>query len=114
MNGEARPPARPARLMPFIASVVVDGVLAGAIYALIALAFVIVYKASRIINFALGKWVMLGSRLAATGAGPMGLGLTGALSFACAGMVAIALGWNRVALQRLIGRPLIGTIMITS
>ena len=99
--------------MSFFTAVLVDGVLAGVIYALIALAFVVVYKASRIINFALGEWVMLGSRLAATGAVPMGLGLAGALSFASAGMVAIALAWNRVVLQRLIGRPLISMIMVT-
>jgi branched-chain amino acid transport system permease protein len=92
---------------------VVDGVLAGAIYALIALAFVVVYKASRIINFALGEWVMLGSRLAATGVYPLGLGLAGALGAACAGMVALAVVWNRVVLQRLVGQPLISMIMIT-
>ena len=36
----------------FFAFLVVDGALAGAIYALVALAFVVVYKASRVINFA--------------------------------------------------------------
>src|SRR5688572_3129648 len=99
--------------MPFIASVLVDGVLAAPIYGLIALAFVVVYKASRIINFALGEWVMLGSRLAATGAAPMGLGLAGGLAFASAGMVAIAIAWNRVVLQRMVGRSLISMIMVT-
>jgi branched-chain amino acid transport system permease protein len=39
-------------------SLLIDGALAGAIYALIALTFVLVYKASRIINFAIGEWVM--------------------------------------------------------
>jgi len=36
--------------------------LASAIYALIALGFVVVYKASGAINFALGEWALLGSR----------------------------------------------------
>ena len=48
-------------------ALVINGGLAGAIYALIALAFVLVYKASRMINFALGEWVMFGSLLASTG-----------------------------------------------
>ena len=39
----------------FFISLLVDGLLAGAIYALIALAFVVVYKTSRMINFALGE-----------------------------------------------------------
>src|ERR1700730_6444456 len=42
-------------------ALVINGGLAGAIYALIALAFVLVYKASRMINFALGEWIMFGS-----------------------------------------------------
>ena len=42
--------------MLFFVSLLVDGALAGAVYALAALAFVVVYKASRMINFALGEW----------------------------------------------------------
>jgi branched-chain amino acid transport system permease protein len=94
-------------------SLVVDGVLAGAVYALIALAFVVVYKASRMINFALGEWVMFGSRLSAVGMYGAGLGPAGALAMASAAMVAFALAFNRVVLRRLVGRPLIGVIMVT-
>ncbi len=36
----------------FFAALVVDGALAGALYALVALSFVVVYRASRMINFA--------------------------------------------------------------
>jgi branched-chain amino acid transport system permease protein len=97
----------------FFVSLLVDGVLSGAIYALIALGFVVVYKASRMINFALGEWAMLGSRLAATGTHALGLGLAGGIGFACAGTVAAALVFNRVVLRRLIGRPLISVIMVT-
>jgi branched-chain amino acid transport system permease protein len=97
----------------FFVSLLVDGILAGAIYALIALGFVVVYKASRMINFALGEWAMLGSRLAATGAHALGLGLAPAIGFACAGTVAVALLFNRLVLRRLVGRPLISVIMVT-
>lgn len=37
--------------MLLFAFLLVDGILAGAVYALIALAFVVVYRASRMINF---------------------------------------------------------------
>ena len=99
--------------MLFFVSLLVDGVLAGAIYALIALGFVVVYKASRMINFALGEWAMLGSRLAATGVHALGLGLVSAIGFACAGSVAVALLFNRLVLRRLVGGPLISVIMVT-
>ena len=46
---------------------VINGGLARAIYAPIALAFVLVYKVSRMINFALGEWITFGSLLASTG-----------------------------------------------
>ena len=40
--------------MPYFLTLLIDGALAGAIYALIALAFVLIYKASSMMNFALG------------------------------------------------------------
>src|SRR5207249_1240128 len=49
-------------------------------YAPAALAFVVVYKASRMMNFALGEWLMLGSRLVATGIHGLGLGLVAAIA----------------------------------
>lgn len=99
--------------MLFFVSLFVDGLLAGLVYAPIALAFVVVYKASRMINFALGEWAMVASRLVATGMHVLGLGLAGALASACAGMVALAFLFNRMVLRRLAGRPLISLIMVT-
>ncbi len=99
--------------MLFFAALLVDGLLASAIYALVALAFVVVYKASGAINFALGELAMLGSRLVATGIHTMELGLAGALGFASAGMVAVALAFNRLVLRHMVGRPLIALIMVT-
>jgi branched-chain amino acid transport system permease protein len=99
--------------LTFFVALVIDGALAGAVYALIALAFVVVYKASRMINFALGEWAMFGSRLAATGWHVLELGLAGALVSAGVGMVALAVAFNRVVLRRLVGRPLLSLIMVT-
>ena len=97
----------------FFTALVVDGALAGAIYALVSLAFVVVYKASRMINFALGEWVMLASRLVAAGLHVFGFGLLGALGFGCAGMAAIAVAFSRLVLRRLAGQPLIVLIMVS-
>lgn len=99
--------------MLFFAALLVDGLLASAIYALVALAFVVVYKASGAINFALGELAMLGSRLVATGIHAMELGLAGAIGSASAGMVVVALTFNRLVLRHMVGRPLISLIMVT-
>ena len=82
-------------------------------YAPAALAFVVVYKASRMMNFALGEWLMLGSRLVATGIHGLGVGLVAAVGGSAAVMVGAALVFSRLVLRRLVSRPLISLIMIT-
>lgn len=99
--------------MWFFSELLIHGMLSGSVYALISLAFVVVYKASRMINFALGEFMMLASKLVATGLNAFGLGLVGGIGFGCVGMVAFALGFNRLILRRLIGQPLISSIMVT-
>jgi branched-chain amino acid transport system permease protein len=97
----------------FFVPLVVDGALAGMVYALVALAFVLVYKASRMINFALGEWVMLGARLVATGVHALGLPLVGGVGLGVAGMVALAITFNRGVVRPLVARPLISLLMVT-
>ena len=97
----------------FLAFLLVDGALAGAIYALVALAFVVVYKASGIVNFAVGEWIMVGSRVVAAGTHTLGLGLAGAFGVGCVALVAVALAFNRIVLRRLFGRSLLSLIMVT-
>jgi len=97
----------------FFLSLLIDGALAGAVYALIALAFVLVYKASRTINFAIGEWVMWGALLVAVGMHTIGLGLGAAIVFACAGMVALAFAFSRLVLRRMAALPVIASIMVT-
>lgn len=99
--------------MLFFAALLVDGLLASAVYALVALAFVVVYKASGAVNFALGELAMLGSRLVATGIHVAGLGLASAIGAASSGMVVGALAFNRLVLRHMVGRPLISLIMVT-
>jgi len=97
----------------FFVALVVDGALSAAIYALVALAFVIVYKASRMINFALGEWMMTGAALVAAAIHVLQLGLLAAIAAGAAGMIVLALAFNRVALRPLVGGPLIALIMVT-
>src|SRR5438132_1025034 len=97
----------------FFAALVVDGALTGALYALVALSFVVVYRASRMMNFAVGEWVMLASRCVTFALHGLGLGLPGALAVGCAGMAGFGVAFNRVVLRRLVGQPVISVIMVT-
>ena len=101
------------RAVSFPLTVLIDGALTGALYAPVALAFVVVYRASGVINFALGEWTMLGAALTATGLWALGLGLLVSVGFACLGMIAFGLAFNRVVLRPLEGRPVIGLVMVT-
>ena len=59
------------------------GVTVGAIYAVVALGFTMIYNASGVVNFAQGEFVMLGAMLSATG-------IAAGLPFATAVMLAVA------------------------
>jgi len=75
--------------------------------------FTIVYRSSRMINFALGDWTMLGAGLVAAGVHTLGLSLPAGLAAGCLGMVALGLAFNHVVLRPLLGRPVIALLMVT-
>ncbi|MBI5652974.1 MAG: branched-chain amino acid ABC transporter permease [Chloroflexi bacterium] len=89
------------------------GLLTGGVYALIALGIVLIYKSSRIFNFAQGHILMIGGYV--TWWFTENLGWDVWLSFAAAVVVAVFLGLaiERVALRPLIGQPILATIMMT-
>ncbi len=89
-----------------------SGVALGAIYALIALGFVVIYRASQVFNFAHGDLLIFGAYLmvAASGAGlPWGL----ALLVSLAGTGVLAAVMQHVVLRPLIGRPVFVTVIVT-
>jgi branched-chain amino acid transport system permease protein len=97
----------------FFVALLVDGVFAGAVYTLVALAFVVAYKASRVMNFALGEWTMIAAGLADAAFHLLGLGVAVSLAAAATAMIVLGFGFNRLVLQALVGRPLISLIMVT-
>jgi len=74
---------------------------------------VLVYKASHMINFALGEWVMFGAMLSGMGTHLLGLGTVAGLVFAGTGMMALATGFCRLVLRHLLASPAISAIMVT-
>ena len=49
--------------MPELMQLLLSGVTVGAVYALVALGFTIIYNASDVVNFAQGEFVMLGGMI---------------------------------------------------
>jgi len=97
----------------FTLVLVLNGVMIGLMYALIALGFVLIYKATDAINFAQGEFVMFAAFIAAGAADIAGLPFWVSALLAVAGMVVLGFGLERVVLRPLIGRPIISVIMAT-
>jgi branched-chain amino acid transport system permease protein len=89
-----------------------NGLMIGLMYALIALGFVLVYKATDAINFAQGEFVMFAAFIAA-GAAAAGLPFWLCAALALAGMVVFGFGLERIVLRPLMGRPIIAVVMAT-
>ncbi len=90
-----------------------NGLLIGLMYSLIALGFVLVYKATDAINFAQGEFVMIAGFVAAGALMVWGAPLWLAVVLAIASLVAFGFVLERVMLRRLIGRPVIAVVMAT-
>lgn len=99
--------------MSFFLGLVIDGALSGTTYALIALTFVLVYKASSMMNFAIGEWIMFGALLAGAGLQSLHLGAVEGLIFAGIAMIALAAGFYYLVVRRLLARPTLSAIMAT-
>jgi branched-chain amino acid transport system permease protein len=90
-----------------------NGILTGLMYALIALGFVLVYKATDAVNFAQGEFVMISGLVVAAALDVWGLPLWVAVLLGLATMVAFGFALERVTLRKLIGRPVIAVVMAT-
>jgi branched-chain amino acid transport system permease protein len=97
-----------AELLQFVFS----GLTVGAIYALVALGFTLIYKASDIINFAQGEFVMLGGMLTVFVA-HAGVPLPLAAVIAVVATTAIGLALHRFAIEPARGATPVALIMIT-
>jgi branched-chain amino acid transport system permease protein len=90
-----------------------NGLLTGLMYSLIALGFVLVYKATDAINFAQGEFVMIAGFVAAGALMVWGAPLWLAVLLAIASLVLFGFVLERVMLRKLIGRPVIAVVMAT-
>jgi branched-chain amino acid transport system permease protein len=90
-----------------------NGVLIGLMYSLIALGFVLVYKATDALNFAQGEFVMIAGFLVAVALGVWGAPLWLSVLAGLVGMIGFGFGLERVVLRPLIGRPIVAVIMAT-
>ncbi len=90
-----------------------NGVLIGLMYSLIALGFVLVYKATDAVNFAQGEFVMIAGLVVALAMSSAGVPLWIAIVLGLASMIVFGFALERIVLRKLIGRPVIAVVMAT-
>jgi branched-chain amino acid transport system permease protein len=88
------------------------GLTAGAIYALVALGFSIIYNSSQVINFAQGEFVMIGG-MATVSFLHLGLSLPLAALAAVGATTVVALALDKLAVERARGASVVTLIIIT-
>ncbi len=97
----------------FLLQLLVNGLVVGTLYGVVAMSFVLIYKATQVVNFAQGELLLIGAwvcwTLLTKYQVPFWLGMPMTLVF----MFAFGILVQVVILRPLIGEPIISVIMVT-
>jgi branched-chain amino acid transport system permease protein len=93
--------------------VLFGGLTSGSIYALVAVGLAVIYRATRVINFAHGEFVVCGALTAATLVDPIGLPLPAAAFLGVAAAGATGLLFERLVLRPMSTKPVFVLILCT-
>ena len=99
--------------MSFFFEVLIGGLLAGVMYSLVALGFVLIYKASGVFNFAQGAMVFFAALTFVGLQEKFALPFWAAFGLALAAMVVLGIGIERIVLRPLVNQPQITLFMAT-
>jgi len=97
----------------FFFQLVINGLVVGSIYALVALGFVIIYKSSSVLNFAQGEFLVLGAYVCLAILAGSSVPFLAAFLLTLLFSAALGLTLERLILRPMIGEPVISVIMVT-
>lgn len=92
---------------------VINGTAIGCIYALVALGFVLIYKATEVVNFAQGEFLMLGAFMAYTFIALLGMPYWLGAILAIISMMIFGALVDALVLRHVIGQPQFAIVMLT-
>ena len=99
--------------MATLLQLALSGIAIGCVYALVALGFVLIYKATETVNFAQGELMMLGGFFAYTATALMGWPYWAAIIFAVLVMALFGMGIERIVLRPVLGQAQFTVVMVT-
>ncbi|WP_062361817.1 branched-chain amino acid ABC transporter permease [Variovorax paradoxus] len=99
--------------MGYLSELVISGLVIGAIYGLIAMAFSVIYKATGLVNFAQGEVGMLIAYLSWSFSTTFGTGALGVVAMAVVGGIAVGLLIERIVMRPMLGEPVFSAVLVT-
>ncbi len=99
--------------MDFFLQLVINGLVVGSIYALVAMGFVIIYKSSSVLNFAQGEFLLLGAYVSLALLTRYHVPFYATVLLTLAFAVVLGLAIERLILRPMIGEPVVSVIMVT-
>jgi branched-chain amino acid transport system permease protein len=92
---------------------IVNGLIVGALYGVVAMSFVLIYKASQVVNFAQGEFLLVGAWVCWWIVTAHHVPFVWAMLLTFGFMLALGVLLQVVVLRPLIGEPVISVIMVT-
>ncbi len=99
--------------MDYFAGLLINGILVGAIYSMVALGFVLIYKASKVLNFAQGELLMIGAYFCLELVIRLQTGIVAAFLLTLVLMSVMAVLIERLILRRMMHAPVMSVVMVT-
>ena len=99
--------------MNYAAELIVSGLVVGAIYGLMAMAFAVIYKATGLVNFAQGEVGMLVAYVAWWFGTTFDVGLPGIALAAVVTGIAVGLLIERLVMRPMLGEPVFSAVLVT-
>ena len=96
-----------------VLQLLISGISQGCVYGLIALGFVLIYKATEMVNFAQGDVMMLGAFIAVTFVNLLGLPFVWGVLATLGVMAIVGALLERLLLRPMIGEPHFAVLMLT-
>jgi branched-chain amino acid transport system permease protein len=99
--------------MDYFFGLLINGILVGSIYSMVALGFVLIYKASKVLNFAQGELLMIGAYICLEIVLKLQIGILGSFLLTLMLMSVMAVLIERLILRRMMNSPVMSVVMVT-
>ncbi len=98
---------------PLLLQLIINGLIVGALYGVVAMSFVLIYKASQVVNFAQGEFLLIGAWVCWWLITAHNIPFLWSMLLTFVFMVLFGVLLQVVVLRPLIGEPIISVIMVT-